>query len=306
MVSVLRVLSALALMVGLLVSLAGFLDHWPGDMITPFRGQLLVLALAGIAVAILLRRRWLVGLAALAVVANACPMALRLIERSVLPDHAKTAVRPISLVFSNVLCDNRDYGRVITMAETEDADIFAAAETTPDWIDHLRVLDKRYPYGLTPRGLGVFGVALYAKRPFSGQVFNVGQHHMHLIRADFGDFVVYVAHPMPPATVALSEDNRAYLQELADRIAVETKPVIIAGDMNATLWSNNLTPLIQARLQWPSGSGLAYSWPSGNRLMAIQIDQILTRGAVAGRYRVLGGVGSDHFPIRADIALPVS
>lgn len=299
--TILRTLTAVALGMGLSISLAGFLDHWPGDMVTPFRLQLLVLALCGLVVAFMLRRHWLVGLAACVVAVNALAMTTRLVERPVLPAHATGATRHISFVFSNVLCDNAHYDRVVAMAETQDADMFAAAETTPDWIEHLSALDARYPYHLAPKGLGVFGVALYAKRPFAGEVFKVGTRGMNLIRADFGDYIVYVAHSMPPANIVLSEDNRVYLEDLAGRIAIETKPVIVAGDMNATLWSHNLKPLIKARMQWPQGSGLTYSWPTGNRLMAIQIDQILTKGAKAGAYKVLGDVGSDHFPVRADI-----
>ena len=304
--SVLRWLVAAALLIGLLLSLAGFLDHWPGDEITPFRLQFLILAVCGLGMSFLFRRAWLIALAAVVVTANALPVAARLVEHPVLAAKAGVPTRPVSIVFSNVLCDNRHYERVIALAAAQDADIFTAAETTPDWVDHLSALDQRYPYHLAPDNLGVFGVALYAKRPFSGEVITAGERGMHLLRADFGDYVVYVAHPMPPANVPLSEDNRVYIQTLSMRIATETKPVIVAGDFNATLWSNNLSPLIRDRLQWPLGSGMAYTWPTGNPALAIQIDQVLTKGAVAGRYRVLGDVGSDHFPVRADLALPIS
>ncbi|MDF2983233.1 MAG: Endonuclease/exonuclease/phosphatase, partial [Devosia sp.] len=54
---------------------------------------------------------------------------------------------------------------------------------------------------------------------------------------------------------------------------------------------------------WPANSGLAYTWPAAKPWMAIQIDQVLTRGMTAGSFRTLGDVGSDHYPVRADLVI---
>ncbi len=228
-------------------------------------------------------------LAGVVVAANALPMAVRLLD---LPARAVGTGKPVSLVFSNVLCDNRQFGRVITMAWAQDADVFAAAETSPPWLNQLPALAAKYPYSFAP-DVGIFGVAVFAKRPFTAELYRVGKHRMAMVRAEFSDYVLYVAHPVPPASAGLSEDNRIYIEALAARVAVEHKPVIVAGDLNATLWSHNLRPLIQQKMQWPNGSGLTHSWPAAKPLVAIQIDQILTKGAVAGSYKVLGDVGSD-------------
>ncbi len=296
----LRYVTALGLVVGLAWSLCGFLGSWPADMITPFRPQLLFLAFAALALSVLLKRRWLIVLAGVVVTANALPMAVRLLERPVLPARTAGTGKPVSLVFSNVLCDNRAFGKVIAMAQAQDADVFAAAETSPPWLKQLPALAAKYPYSFAPN-VGIFGVAIFAKRPFTAELYRVGEHGMALARAEFSDYVLYVAHPMPPASAGLSEDNRIYIEDLAARVATEHKPVIVAGDLNATLWSHNLRPLIRQKMQWPHGSGLAHSWPTQRAVMAIQIDQILTKGAVAGTYRVLGDVGSDHYPVRADL-----
>lgn len=281
------------------VSLMGSFAGWPGDMIAPFRIQLLIVALLGLGAALAMRRQWIIMAAAVAIAANALPMALRVFDRPTLPAMAAQG-RAVSLVFSNVLCDNRDFDRVVALADTQNADLFAAAETTPEWTRHLDTLKSRYPYSFSPN-LGIFGVALYARRPFTPALFRLGRRHMPLLRADFGDMVVYVAHPMPPANARLTTDNDAYMRDMAGLIARETKPVIVAGDLNATLWSHSLAPLMKLKMQWPKGSGMAYSWPAGKPWLRIQIDQILTRRAVAGRYRTLGDVGSDHYPVRADL-----
>ncbi len=149
-------------------------------------------------------------------------MAVRTLQRPVLPAHLADG-RTVSLVFSNVLCDNRDFGRVVALANAQDADIFAAAETPPEWISHLDALKARYPYSFTPGQLGVFGVALYAKRPFRAEIYHPGQRGMPLLRADFGDMVVYVAHPMPPANARLAADNEAYIGNVAELVNNETR-----------------------------------------------------------------------------------
>lgn len=293
-----RYVIAFGLIAGLVLSLGAFAGGWPGDMIAPFRLQFLILAVIALAVAALLKRRWLISLAVVVVAVNLCPVAYRTLSRPVLP--AEAPGKRISLVFSNVLTGNPDHAKVISLVEAEAPDIFAAAETSPEWIDALEALSDHYPYRYGP-DLGIFGVAIYARRPFTAEVFELGTRGMVAARADFGDFILYVAHPMPPANTVLTIDNRAYLDALAARIARETKPVVLAGDLNATLWSGSLNSLMGNRMQWPSGSGPAHTWPAGRPWLGIQIDHVLTRGAKAGRFKVLTPVGSDHLPVRADL-----
>jgi len=298
MEKVARYTVAFGLIAGLLVSLAAFVGGWPGEMIAPFRIQFVVLATTGLVVAILLKKRWLIGLAAVVVAVNLAPVAWRILNRPVLP--AEAPGKRVSLVFSNVLTGNPHHAKVISLVEAEAPDIFAAAETSPEWIDALEALSYQYPYRYGP-DLGIFGVAIYAKHPFKAEVFELGTLGMTAARADFGDFILYVAHPMPPATTRLTVDNRVYLDALAVRIAKESKPVVLAGDLNATLWSGSLGSLMANRMQWPSGSGVTHTWPDGKPWLAIQIDHVLTRGAKAGRFRVLTPVGSDHLPVRTDL-----
>jgi endonuclease/exonuclease/phosphatase (EEP) superfamily protein YafD len=267
-------------------------------MITPFRVEMLAAALILGGITLPLRRRWLYALAGLVLIADAGPMAERMIVRHSLP--AQAHGRSVSVVFANVLCDNRQFDRMAAMVRAQAPDIFIASETTPEWMTQLDTLKDRYPYRFYA-GPGIFGIAAYARRPFRAQVFRVGRHQMPLGRLEFDDMVVLVAHPQPPARAGLTAENRAYLETLGQLARESTKPVVVAGDLNATLWSHSIAPLLRAGLQWPAGSGLAYTWPVGKPQMSIQIDQILTRGAVAGTYHVLPPVGSDHFPVRADL-----
>lgn len=271
---------------------------WQGDMVTPFRVHMLLAATVLAALTMAFRQRCLHALAVAALVGALGPVAERLMVRHSLP--ARGPGDSVSVVFANVLCDNRHYDRVTAMVRAEAPDLFVASETTPAWIAHLDTLGDRYPYRFHA-GPGVFGIAAYARRPFTARVFRIGRRHLPLGRLEFADMVVLVAHPQPPARRGLAAENRAYLAALARLAQTSTKPVILAGDLNATLWSHSLAPLLDIGMQWPAGSGLRYSWPVGRPYLMIQIDHILTRGAVAGSLRVLPDVGSDHFPVRADL-----
>lgn len=280
-----------------IVALAGRW-FWQADMITPFRLQMLLAAALLALLTVSFRQRRLHVLAAIVLIGDLGPMAQRLIVQRTLP--ARAPGHGTSIVFANVLCDNRHFDDVSAMVRAEAPDLFVASETTPEWVAHLDTLRDHYRYRFHA-GPGIFGIAAYARRPFTAQVFRIGRHRMPLGRLDFDDMVVLVAHPQPPARAGLAAENRAYIETLTRLARASTKPVILAGDLNATLWSYSMRPLIRIGMQWPAGSGLTYSWPAGRPYMMIQIDQILTRGAVAGRWRVLPTVGSDHFPVRADL-----
>ncbi len=274
---------------------------WPGDMMTPFRPQLLLLAIGVALLCAFGRGPYLGATAFMAVILCLAPIMGRVADQKVLPERAETPARHVGIVFSNVLCDNQAYSRVTDLVRAQDPDLFIAAETTPEWIAHLDSLRDRYPYRFAPPGLKIFGIAAYAKKPFVSQVMRIGAHRMPLGRLEFADQVVFVAHPLPPHSASTAADNRAYIATLTRLARAETKPVIVAGDLNATLWSGAMTPVLAAGLQWPQGSGDVYTWPVAKPWLAIQIDQVLARGAIAGTYRRLPEVGSDHYPVRVDL-----
>ncbi len=301
--NLLRWLFALALTGGLMISLMGLLSFaaWQGDMITPFRLQLLLCAVTAFGLSFYLRDKRLSILAAVTLASALIPVAVRLCDLRRLPA-ASAGDQSLSLISTNVLCDNRHYDRVLAMVEREHPDVLVAVETSPAWIKGLRPLETHYRYTLTP-DIGIFGISVYARQAFTARMDRIGRARMPLAELHFKDFTLFVVHPMPPGSQKLVTENRLYLNILSERIRATQGRIIIAGDFNATPWSHSLSPLIATGAEWPHGSGLAYTWPTNRPGMAIQIDHILTRGAKAGSYRVLAPVGSDHFPVRADLVL---
>ncbi|WP_162148503.1 endonuclease/exonuclease/phosphatase family protein [Asticcacaulis sp. AC402] len=287
----------------LVSGLAGFvillsLLPWPGEMLAPFRPQMLVVTL-GFAATSLLLWSWKLTLPILAVVAlNGVPMAVRWFDRPVLP---ATGTANLTVLALNVLYHNTDYDRAEALIRRENTDVVIASETDPQWILHLQGLKDIYPYSQTIPGRGAFGLSVHAKAPMTVEIFELGSERLPLIRAEFDAYVVYAVHPMPPGSAAMAVENAVYLHQLAEIARSETKPVVLAGDFNTTLWSANIKPLLKDRWQWSSGAGAAYTWPVGNPVLGIQIDHILTHHMKAGRFKVLEPIGSDHRPVRADL-----
>ncbi|CAL4867602.1 hypothetical protein MMA231_01861 [Asticcacaulis sp. MM231] len=286
-----------------LVGVAGLFAPvlWQGEMINPFRPQILAASLTTLAASILLRDKLLINLAIVVMTLNALPMGERFITMQRLPAPAGEVHNRISIVSANVLYDNYEFERIMTMVRRENPDIFVAVETSPPWLYGLKPLRTLYPYRMTP-DLGIFGMSVYAKRPFKAHIEHVGRSDMPLAKLHFDDLTLFVAHPMPPATKRLTQENTHYLEILAERVKATPGNVIIAGDLNTTLWSRNMAPLLAEKVQWPHGSGLTHTWPSDRPWLAIQIDHIFAKGATAGSYKVLQAVGSDHYPVRADLS----
>jgi vancomycin resistance protein VanJ len=303
---VVKRLLTLACIGALIASLLAFLPQWPGDIFAPFRIQLVILGVVISCSSLVLdksrpRKKWLVAAGVATVILSMMPVAFRLAERQGLP--ASGHGQPVSVVSMNVLYFNSDYNRASRLGLDQNSDVVMAFETTPEWLANLNVLDRRYPYRFSPAGLKTSGISLHAKTPFRAQLHKIGSRNAPLVKAEFSNYVVLAAHPYPPATPRLTEDLRLYI-EAVDRLAkAQSKPVILAGDLNATLWSPSLAPVMRSRWQWPKGSGLTYTWPTFAPPFAIQIDHILTQGVKAGRFKVLAPVGSDHLPVRADLIL---
>ena len=77
---------------------------------------------------------------------------------------------------------------------------------------------------------------------------------------------------------------------------------LLAGDLNLTMWNDAYRPLVEvgglhnAR----KGHGISPSWPALGPI-GVPIDHILaTRDVGLRNFRVMPGIGSDHYPVTAE------
>jgi endonuclease/exonuclease/phosphatase (EEP) superfamily protein YafD len=134
-------------------------------------------------------------------------------------------------------------------------------------------------------------------------MLSVGDYELPLAVLDFKEFRLIVAHPIPPISADNMLENKIYLETIAQNSINDDKAVIIAGDLNSTLWGDALTPLMHINLKRINPSGVAYTWPAQIPLFAMQIDHFFAKNIKAANFKVLGNIGSDHYPIQATIAL---
>ena len=126
------------------------------------------------------------------------------------------------------------------------------------------------------------------------------------------DVVVWAVHPPSPLDWWSWHARNAYHLWVAERAAAEdaTTPVIVAGDYNQTPW----TPWHQRFLErsglidaagtsWPAPTRHPF-WPFAWRAIAIPIDRLSVRpGTGVNGLHVGPFLGSDHYPVTADLVL---
>jgi endonuclease/exonuclease/phosphatase (EEP) superfamily protein YafD len=103
----------------------------------------------------------------------------------------------------------------------------------------------------------------------------------------------------------MARDRDEVLARLAAEARESQGPVVMVGDLNATPWCHGMKPVFAAGLRdtrW--GRGLATTWRSNNPLVAIPIDHVLIKGALAvANHRIGPELGSDHRAVVVDLLL---
>ncbi|ESQ77957.1 endonuclease/exonuclease/phosphatase family protein [Asticcacaulis sp. YBE204] len=316
---------------GLVYTILAFLggQYWAFDLLTPFRPQALLAGVLLLPLALLARRKLPIGLATAIILLNALPIGVRLaafpaVTRGEMVSVVFQPYTRVDLLSANVLTSNRNFQTLRRVITSSPPDVLVLTEVDQGWLDGLSLdtlkhVDTnlseqergdadpealQYPYRHEAPRRDNFGMAIYATAPFTAQTVLVGDLQLPLMRVEFDDYVLLAAHPIPPISGRYNLENRLYLQTLADLAQNSPKPIIIAGDLNATLWSASLKPLTGKGLNRVSTPlGWAYSWPVHMPPLAIQIDHIFAKDIVYGELEVLKDIGSDHFPVRADIVV---
>ncbi|NET77282.1 MULTISPECIES: endonuclease/exonuclease/phosphatase family protein [Okeania] len=228
---------------------------------------------------------------------------------------------------------NSQYSQVTKMVRQENPDIAIFLEPTNKWFKNLQRLSDILPnsinsvsqstYGTPPYGL----VAVYSKFPLNNYSieffapnkptiitnFNINQQTIYLI----------ATHPTVPIYRSTFKQRNQILKKLSKYIQQLNHPVILAGDLNITMWSPDYhkleqeTGLRNSRL----GFGIIPTWPARfnnsvllyilSRFFQIPIDHCLISSeikVVNVNTRANSGLnlGSDHLPLITDLFISKS
>ena len=127
------------------------------------------------------------------------------------------------------------------------------------------------------------------------------------LKAPGGDVEIVLVHPMSPLNAEFIRRRNEQILALAEYVRAAGRPLVIAGDFNLTMWNAGYRPLTDVADLAQRAPGtrrrtdLALVWRLG-----VPIDHILGTPDVQFRnFRVLGDVGSDHFPVFGGVQSPL-
>ena len=113
-------------------------------------------------------------------------------------------------------------------------------------------------------------------------------------------------HLRPPVSAEWSAERNRQLSDLAALARREIDPLVLVGDFNVTPYSPFFTQTLASAGLRDSGRarGVHFSWPTFFPILGIPIDLCVISGHLAVlEHRRGPGIGSDHYPIIATVAL---
>lgn len=219
----------------------------------------------------------------------------------------------LSVMVANVQRKNRQANEVIALAREQNPDLFFVLETNGWWDEALSALDADYDHHLQdiPSDATYYGMHVFSRHPFADTEMRfpfgadtplfVGtlDHPARQIR-------VFGIHPRPPHYFQPSTLRDATVLEAAIEARDGDLPALLAGDFNATPWERTsrralrLGGLIDPR----AGRGPLISFDANSWWMKWPLDQILwQQGLAMTGFEVLDGLGSDHYPVLAELCV---
>lgn len=220
-----------------------------------------------------------------------------------------------------------DIAKSLEVIEKEAPDVLCLRELTPGFAAAFRKrLGKNYPYlQLMPRK-GTWGVGLASRhRLLRVEHFPQKPHRMPGLEADVrvGERTLKVAclHLMAPGATHRKEDGlldslkknaalrKQQAESLMNRYSKERGPVLLLGDMNESRTEEAMKTFAAAGFAHACdgpGALCGSTWPGAASALPsfVAIDHILGRQLLLSGAKVLDGGGSDHYAVRASIALP--
>jgi endonuclease/exonuclease/phosphatase (EEP) superfamily protein YafD len=284
---------------------------WAFDLFSHFRLQYLVAALVLSVAALAIRAH--PAAAVLAAVALVHGWAIKDLWWGGTASAASGGV-PLRVVSANVRSQNRTPEKVLEFVRAADADLVVLVDARWDtWRRVFRALGALYPYHSSQASRELPPVILFSRHPILDEELvrpPGGQRPYLVAEVAVGGETLVVAgvHPSSPSPSEPSDTRRRNrdLDHIGDIARDTDRPVIVAGDFNTTPWSPYFQDLLAAAGLRDAALGHGYigTWPTWFWPALIPIDHVLLKGPLAATAVRRGpAIGSDHYPIIADLRL---
>lgn len=213
-----------------------------------------------------------------------------------------------SLLFANVLMDNRNAAKLKEIISEADPDIILTVETDDWWKEQFKGFEQTHPHTVQQPQDNTYGMLLYSRLELlNARVKFLVQDDVPSIhtrvRLPSGEEVeLRCLHPRPPFP---TEDERSTERD-AELLIVgkETKklnaPVVVLGDLNDVAWSrtNYLFQDISGLLDPRIGRGFYHTFHAKYPFIRFPLDHFFHSNHFRlVDFRRLAYFGSDHFPV---------
>jgi endonuclease/exonuclease/phosphatase (EEP) superfamily protein YafD len=220
---------------------------------------------------------------------------------------AEAGERALTVASFNTLWVNANTGAMKAEIERIDADIVTLIEVSPAKKPVLAELKSRYPHQVNCFAIDYCKLAILSKLPILKSEARAGWEGPPFIRArlgpEAGGLNVFGVH-----TIRFPHSRAQFRQvaAIADLIEAVPGPKLVMGDFNATPFSRILS-MVEERASLRRITHLP-SWPAQAGLPQIAIDHIFLSPGLRTLEapRIGEPSGSDHYPIAARIAVPLS
>ncbi|HEJ9094245.1 endonuclease/exonuclease/phosphatase family protein [Serratia odorifera] len=218
----------------------------------------------------------------------------------------------LRILVSNVLTPNRHADKLLALVAAERPDVLVAVETDAWWETQLAPLERDYPYRLACPQDNLYGMHVYSRLPLSDAEIQylvdkeIPSMHMLVQLPDGPAVRLHCVHPMPPSPTENdeSEDRDAELVLVGKSVVDAKLPVIVTGDLNDVAWSTTtrLFLKVSGLLDPRRGRGMFSTFHSGYPFLRWPLDHVFhSDDFILGSLRRLPDIGSDHFPIMAEL-----
>ncbi|MDY7109732.1 MAG: endonuclease/exonuclease/phosphatase family protein [Planctomycetota bacterium] len=290
----------------------------PFDLAAHFQVQYFIAAAAGVVLCLLLRsRRWAIlpGLCLIVTGWQVLPWYVPSGSTAVEARASASTGSAIRILLANVRTTNRRHEAVIALIDRWRPDVVVLQEVNARWLEAMEPIRARLPHAVTAPRPDNFGVAVYSRRPLEGaRTVYLGPAEVDTIigvlNIDGARATLIASHPVPPIGRRNAALRDAQLEAIAETVAGLRGPVLVVGDLNATMWSAPFERLIEETglRNARRGFGILPSWPAALPAFArIPIDHCLCSGDIEVKNCLLGEpTGSDHRPVVVDLILPAA
>lgn len=286
---------------------------WVFETYSGFRVQFALIMGLGILLGLKQRRPVVVGVLILASIVNVTHVLPYLVSDQPATAIVASPAAKVKVLTVNVHTANDRFDLVRAAVASHAPDIVLFTEMNDLWLTEMKSLTAGYPYTVARTRSDNFGIVLFSRiQPQKLEIIDFLAGEVPSIEMVFplGSRTVTLigTHPLPPRTYEYSAIRNAQLVLIARYLAKVTGPKIVMGDMNTVPWSPYFRDLLRdgGLKDTGLGRGVVVTWPSHAWwLFGIPLDHILVSPDVSVISRSVGPwVGSDHYPVVAEIAIP--